>query len=114
MTPSELRRLADRKTADASDCEADAARIRQQAAALRGLLDPLIPMSQRVWTGPAAEDFERQVRVQGGLLEEEADRLLSVASDLERRAIGLRAEVADLRVRAANAEVVATGVPGVA
>jgi len=112
MNPSELRRLADRKTAEATDCVVDAAQIRQQATGLRGLLDPLVPMSQRVWTGPAAEDFESQVRTQSGILNEEADRLIDLAGDLERRAAGLRAEAADLRVRAANAEVVAAGAMG--
>lgn len=113
MTPAELRRLADRKMAAATALASDAARLRSQADELRGLLEPLVPISQRVWVGPAATDFEDQVRAQSARLDEEAGRLRQVAAELERRAGSERRAAADLRAQAAAAEVAALVTPGV-
>ena len=108
MTPDELRRLASRKIADAEALEADADRLRVQAAALDGLLEPLAPMSQRVWTGPAADEFEAKAATLSGLVNQQADRLREIAGDLVRRAVGKRSEAVELRARALAEEIVTT------
>ena len=114
MTPDELRRLADRKVAAAAEYVADAGRLRTRAAALFGILDPLLAISQRVWTGPAARDFESEVRINTEILNEQATRLREIAAELERRADSERRDAAELRARAVAAEAVALAGQGVA
>jgi hypothetical protein len=110
VTPDELRRRADRKQAEAAGLAADASRIRSAAGSLRGLLDPLIPLSQRVWVGPAATDFESQVKAHALRLDGEADKLVAVAADFDRQAAGGRREAARLRAQAEAADLVVGGV----
>ena len=111
MTPAELRSLADRRTAAADSLSANAERLRPEAAALRGVLEPLVAMSARVWMGPAASAFEEDTRSQGRLLDQQADRLIRIADELAARARRLRSEAARLRARATAAEAAAvTGV----
>ena len=104
MTPAELRRLADRKVAEAGTLSANADRLRPEAAALRGLFEPLIALSTQVWVGPAASEFEEEARTRGRLLDEQADRLVRVAEEAAERARRLRSEAAHLRANAAAAE----------
>ncbi len=106
MTPVELRYLANQKLAAADSFAADADRLRSQAAALRGLLDPLIPMSQRVWVGPAATDFEAKARAHGRQLDGQSSRLQQIAGEFDGEGRRLRREAAELR-RAADAGEVA-------
>ena len=113
MTSSELRRLAGEKIAAAASLVADAALLRSQAAELDGILDPLVPISQRVWVGPAAEDFESAVRAHGSVLRGEVLRLIDIATDLERRAQIARGEAAELRARALATQLVADAGLGV-
>lgn len=112
MTPYDLRREADRKEREATARIADAARLRSQATGLRGLLRPLIGMSQRVWTGPAATDFESNIAAHDLALGFEADRLVAVAAGFEQMARELRAEATELRQRAAAAEIAAAAIAG--
>lgn len=104
MTPGELRSRAARLRAQAADLDADAVRLRGQAAGLRGLLDPLVGMSQRVWVGPAARDFESQVRVHGGIVDEQANHIERIADQLVQRARDARGEAQRLEMQAAAAE----------
>ncbi|MCP3993810.1 MAG: hypothetical protein GY722_01925 [bacterium] len=113
MTSDELRRLANQRVATADALGADAARLRSQAAELVGILNPLLPMSRRVWVGPAAEDFESTVRANTVILDQEAQRLCDIAGGLERRARFARGEAAELRARAAAIQVVTAVGPGV-
>lgn len=101
MTPEQLLRLAAQKTAAADLLGDDARRLRAQAAVLRDLLDPLVPMSQRVWAGPAATEFEGQVRAHIGRLNQQADVLDRIAGDFETAATARLREAADLRSSAA-------------
>ena len=112
MSSYELRRLANQKAATAVALAADAAMLRAQAAELVGILNPLVPMSQRVWVGPAADDFESAVRANAAVLDEEAQRLRDIAGDLERRARIARGEAAELLSRAASVNVGAAAGPG--
>jgi hypothetical protein len=107
MTPAALRRLADTKLDDAASLTSDADRLRVQAAALDGLLDPLIPSSQRAWVGPAATDFETSVRSYGQQVDDQATRLRHVAEELVDRANRLRAQAASHRREADAAEAAA-------
>jgi uncharacterized protein YukE len=104
VTPAELRRRAAESRAEATGLAADADRLRGQAASLRGLLDPLLPMSQRVWMGPAAEEFEADVRRHGAEIDGQAARLSSVADELDRRAQVTRSAATCLDSEAAVAE----------
>ena len=117
LTPVELRILADRKTAEAKSLSADAERLRFEARALRGVLEPLIALSSRVWVGPAANEFEENTRSRGRLLDLQADRLDRIADELVDQARRLRSEAATLRARATAAEAttaaVGAGVTGV-
>ena len=113
MSSYELRRLANQKAATAAALAADAAMLRAQAAELVGILNPLVPMSQRVWVGPAADDFESAVRANAAVLDQEAQRLRDIAGDLERRARIAQVEAAELRSRAAAVDVGVAVVPGV-
>ena len=104
VTPAELRRLADRKRAEARSLSASADRLRPEAAALRGLFEPLVALSTRVWIGPAAEEFEQSARYRGRLLDQEADRLLRLAQELTERSRRLLSEATGLLARATAAE----------
>ncbi len=108
MTSVELRRLADQKMAEAAQLTDDAERLRPQAASLRGLLDPLVGMSQRAWVGPAAEDFEAAVRVHSQRIDEQADRLGQVAAQFLAAAAALRREAGVLRRQALEMESAAS------
>jgi hypothetical protein len=107
VTPAELRSLADRKTAEAASLDVKAERLRPEATALRGLLEPLVAMSARVWVGPAATAFEQGTQSQGRLLDEQADRLFRIADELAARARRLRSDAASLRAQANAAEATA-------
>jgi hypothetical protein len=107
MTPAELRRLADRKVAEAGSLTTAAERLRPEAAALRGALEPLLAMSTRVWVGPAARAFEEDTRSRGRVLDQQADRLNRIANELAGRAGRLRAEATGIRAQAAAAEAAA-------
>lgn len=115
MTPAELRRLADRKVAEAGSLSAYADRLRPEAAALRGVLEPLAVLSARVWVGPAAAEFEANTRNWGRLMDQQADRLCRIADELAQRACRLRSEAASLQAQATATEVTAAaaaaGVP---
>ena len=88
----------------------DAARLRAQADELGGLLDPLIPMSQRVWQGPAAVDFENQVRAHAQRVNQQAQVLRAAAVDFDRDAGRKEQEAIRLRAQATAMEMV--GAPG--
>ena len=107
MTPAELRRLADRKAAEADSLGVDAERLRPEATALRGVLEPLVALSTRAWVGPAATEFEENARSRGRLLDQQADRLIRIADELAGRARRLRSEAASLRTQATAAEAAA-------
>ena len=111
MTPAELRRLATLRMNEAAALESDADRLRVQAAALRGLLDPLVSMSRRVWAGPAAEDFEAKARTNALVVDEQSGRLASIAAELEHQAYRLRREGESLRCQADAAVVTAGSLP---
>lgn len=115
MTPYELRRLAARKLAEATDLAVDADRLRAQAAALQGLLDPIVPISQRVWAGPAADEFETQVRLYSHQVNEQSAQLTRIAAGFDDEAARLRRETEMLRAEASAAEAAAAaaaaGVP---
>lgn len=100
MTSAELRRLAERKLAEASALAADADRLRAQAAALRGLLEPIVPMSRRVWVGPAAEDFEANARLHLQQIDLQALRLMRIAGEFNGEADRLRRQAAALQRQA--------------
>jgi len=108
MTPGELLSRAARLRAQAAGMDADALRLRGQAGALRGLLDPLVTMSQQVWVGPAARDFESQVRAHGGVVDEQAGRIERVADQLIRKARDARIEAQRLDAQAAASSVITT------
>ena len=117
MTPAALRRLAEQKLDDAASLASDADRLRMQAAELDGLLDPLVPMSQRVWVGPAATDFETKTRLQAEQVNDQAARLRRIAAEFDVRARQLRTEAAADRRKADTAEATAaatsaSSVPG--
>lgn len=114
MTPYELRREADRREKEAAANAAASARLRAEAAGLRGLLRPLIGLSEGVWTGPAAADFEARVVSHDAALGAQADRICAAATEVERTARRRRAEAAELRQRADAAEAVASAPQGVA
>lgn len=107
MTSAELRRLADRNLSKATDLSTDAARLQSQAESLRGLLDPLIGMSRRAWIGPAADDFEANVRKSSRQIDEQAQRLGDVALTLHAEAARLRREAGSLRRRASAIDAAA-------
>lgn len=107
MTPAALRRLADQKLAEADSLASDADRLRSQAAALRGLLEPLISISQRVWVGPAASDFEEKSRVHAQQVDDQADRLNRIAAEFDDQAGRFRREAAALRREADVSEAAA-------
>lgn len=86
---------------------ADADRLRAQAAALHGLLDPLVSISQTVWVGPAASDFEFNVRANGGAVDAQAGRLRAIAGQLDQRAASARYTASILDAEAATAEAAA-------
>ncbi len=111
MTSSELRRLADQKIVQSNSLLRDADRLRSQAAALRGLLDPLVAMSQRVWVGPAAADFESRSTTHARIVNDQAGEIVRIAGELESQARELRRESASLRAQAAaDASVLPAGV----
>jgi uncharacterized protein YukE len=107
MTPGELRRRATQQRAAADEMAADADRLRVQAAALQGLLAPLVSISQRVWVGPAAADFEAKMRANSGVVDAQASRLRSIAADLERKAADARRSAATLDAEATVVEAAA-------
>ena len=100
MTSAELRRLAAAKMNEATALGSDADRLRVQAAALRGLLDPLVSISHRVWTGPAAQDFEAKAQTQARIVNDQSSRLAAIAGELDDRAYRLRREAESLRRQA--------------
>jgi len=111
MTPVELRYRANQKLAAADSFAADADRLRSQAAALHGLLDPLIPMSQRVWVGPAAADFEAKARAHSRQLDGQSSRLQQIAGEFDGEDRRLRREAAELRRASDAAEIAAATIP---
>ncbi len=110
MTPAELRHLAAQKIAAADSLAIDADRLRAQGAALRDLLGPLVPMSQRVWIGPAAADFEAKARAHARQLDGQSVRLQQIAGEFDGEAALLRREAAALRRAADAAEVAAAAI----
>jgi hypothetical protein len=107
MTPGELRRIAERKLIEATALVADADRLRTPAVALQGLLEPIVPMSQRVWIGPAAEDFEAKARYHSWQLDRQSSRLIQIAAEFEDEATRLRRNAEVFQVRAVAAEAAA-------
>ena len=107
MSPGELRQLAACRDAAAATITRDSARLRTCADELDGVLMPLVPMSQRVWVGPAADNFEAEVRAHTARLDAEAHRLRAVASSLDRKADAARREADEFRRRALSAETAA-------
>lgn len=103
MTAAALRRRADQKLVDADSLASDADQLRGQAAALHGLLDPLVSISQRVWVGPAASDFEERARERGQQVDDQAATLRRIAAEFDDEARRLRIQAAALR-RQADAE----------
>jgi hypothetical protein len=114
VTSNDLRREAARREQEAAARVADAARLRAEARGLRGLLMPLVEMSRRVWAGPAATEFEHDVAIHDRTLGREADLIETVAADFEQLARRQRAEAAELRRRAEEAEIAAVAPPGAA
>jgi len=113
MGAAELRRRADQKLAAAGAFAGDANRLRSQASVLTGLLDPLVSISQRVWTGPAAADFEANSRVRSHQVDRQAARMGHIAGEFDDRASVLRREAAALQRAALVAEAVdAASIPG--
>lgn len=114
MTSAELRRFADQKLSTAASLAVDADRLHSQAAVLRGLLDPLVSISQRVWTGPAATDFEANTRARSQQIDEQAVRIGRIAGEFDERAGRLRREAAALQRAAVAVETTsaASAVPG--
>lgn len=110
MTPHQLRQLADRNRAEADALTASAARLRTTAESFRDLLEGIPDQSRRVWQGPAATDFEDKAQAADRDLRQQAQVLLSTASDFDREAADLRAAARGLEVRAAAEE--AATVPG--
>ncbi|MDJ0954255.1 MAG: hypothetical protein QNJ81_11310 [Acidimicrobiia bacterium] len=104
MTPAELHRLANDKAVEATRLVATARRLRAHAAELDGLLDPLLSISQRVWVGPAADDFENRVRAFSRQLDVQVGRLRASAVLLEVRADRARGEAGDYKARALAAQ----------
>ena len=104
VTPTELRRQADRKVSEARSLGADAERLRCEAGALRGVLEPLVILSARVWVGPAATEFEASTRSRGRVLDQQADLLDRIADELAERACRLRREATTLWAQAKAAE----------
>ena len=111
MTAAALRHLADQKLADASSLASDADRLRAQAAGLQGLLDPLVSISQRVWMGPAATDFEERAKERGQQVDDQAGRLSRIAAEFDDEARRLRSDAAALRRQAEVAGAVAAVAP---
>lgn len=111
MTPYELRRLADRKRAEADALVASASRLRATAGSFRDLLASIPDRSRTVWQGPAATDFEERAGAAGRELREEAQLVTGMASGFDREAGDLRAEARTLEERAAAEEAAAT-LPG--
>lgn len=109
MSPGELRRRADEKLAAAGLLVHDAERLRLQAEALTGLLDPLVSISQRVWNGPAAIDFEANCRVRSRQVDEQALQIGRIAGEFDEQASVLRREAASLQRDAVAAETAANG-----
>ena len=107
MTPEQTRRLATQRMTEAVELRTDAARLRTQADALDGLLEPLVPMSQRVWRGPAADEFEHCVRIHSGRVNEQAKVLQSAAVDFDRSAGHKEREAIRLRAQASAMETIA-------
>ena len=107
MSPAELRRLAERKLVESGAMAADADRLRAEAAALRGLLEPLVTISREVWSGPAAAEFEADVVRHGSRLDEECGRVIRIAAELDERARLLRLDATSLREQASVAEAAA-------
>ena len=101
MTSAELHRLADRKVLQSDSLRRDADRLRSQAAALHGLLSPLIATSQQVWTGPAATAFEAECALHSRQLDEQAVRIVRIAGEFEEEANALRRQAEILRAQAA-------------
>lgn len=110
MSPGELRRLAERKLGESQSLCADADRLRIEAAALPGLLEPLIVMSHEVWRGPAAVEFEANLAQHSRSLTEHSLQILRIAGEFEDRASGLRREASLLRERATAAEATQSSV----
>lgn len=110
MTTAALRRIADQTLVDADSLASDAGRLRSQAASLRGLLDPLVSISQRVWVGPAASDFEQNSRARAGQIDGQAARLNRIASEFDGRSGQLRREAAALRRQADAADAAPIGI----
>ena len=108
MTSSELRRRADRNVSESYLLVRDADRLRSQAAALLGLLNPLISMSRQVWTGPAATAFEAECAVHARQLDEQAGRVRRIAGEFEEEANALRRQAEMLRAQASVLDGVAT------
>lgn len=115
MTSAELRRLADQKMVESNALRRDADRLRLQAAVLRGLLDPLAAISQRVWAGPAATDFEEKSAAHARQVDEQAERLRRIAGEFDDRSRRLRRDAEALRSQArvvdAAAAAAAAGLP---
>lgn len=108
MTSAELRRIADQNIVEANSLLRDADRLRSQAAALRGILDPLASISQRVWVGPAATNFEEECTLRARQVDDQAIRLQQIAAEFEDRARELRRKAATLRAQAVAADAVTT------
>jgi hypothetical protein len=64
-------------------------------------------MSQRVWVGPAALSFEANVRSNSDAVDAQANRLRTIAGELDQRAAGNRRTATSLDAQAAAAEAVA-------
>jgi len=107
MTSAELRRLADHKVVEASSLSRDADHLRSKAAALKGLLDPLVPISQRIWVGPAALDFEEKSAQHAQTIDNQAAQLLQIAGEFEDQVRELRNRAAELRAEAQTADTAA-------
>ena len=105
MTPATLRRLADQKIAESYTLARDADLLRAQGGALRGLLDPLASISQGVWAGPAAVDFEQQSAAQTRRVNGVAADLQRIGAEMEGRSRQLRNRAAELRILASRAEM---------
>ena len=86
MTPEQLRAIAARRVGEADELHIDAARLRSQAGTLSGLLEPLVPISQRAWKGPAANEFENQVRAHSARVNDQARVLRSIAAGFDQSA----------------------------
>ena len=109
MTADQLRAAALRRRVSASGCDVAARELSSTASRIDSVLGDVAMISRRSWSGPAADDFEREIGLKSSAVNDQASPLSRHARELWAKADSFRDEARRLDAQADRLD--ATAVP---